>query len=93
MRLSEDRIDAIAYKIAFHLVKKRQIISKKNVRQVSAWIEKPILEDLRREDAVDKEVTEYIAGLEKKPPAGSFEYQAMYQKKKEEVAARRGFKM
>ncbi len=91
MRLSEERIDAIANKIAFHLVKKRQIISTKNLRQVTAWVEKPILEDLQREDAIDREVTEYIAGLEKKPPAGSFEYQAMYQKKKEEVAARRGF--
>lgn len=93
MRLSEERIDSIAHKIAFHLVKKRQIVSRANLRQVSAWIEKPILEDLKREEAIDREVTEYIAGLEKKPPTGSFEYQAMYQKKKEEVARRRGFTM
>lgn len=93
MRLSEDRIDSIAHKIAFHLVKKRQIISKHSLGQVQAWIEKPILEDLQREAAIDREVADYIAGLEKKPPAGSFEYQAMYQKKKEEVARRRGFTM
>jgi hypothetical protein len=93
MRLSEERIDAVAHKIAFHLVKKRLILSKKNLRQVTAWIEKPILEDLQREEAIDREVADYIAGLEKKPPPGSFEYQAMYQKKKEEVARRRGFTM
>lgn len=91
MRLSEDRIYAIAYKIAFRLVKKRMVVSKKNLSQVTAWVEKPILDDLSREDEIDKEVTAYLAGLSKRPPEGSFEYQAMFQKRKEEVARRRSF--
>lgn len=93
MRLSEDRINSIAYKIAHHLVKKRLIKTKVRLHQVETWVEKPILEDLRLEDVIDDEVTRYIEGLSKKPPFGSFEYQAMFQKKKEEVARRHHFTM
>ena len=91
MRLSEDRINAIAHKVAYRLIKKRLLTTPANLRQVTAWVEKPILEDLGREEDIDREVTAYIEGLEKKPPAGSFEYQALFQKKKEEVARRRSF--
>ncbi len=91
MRLSEDRINTIAYKIAFQLVRKRIVITSKRLNQVTAWVEKPILEDLAREEEVDTEVKNYIHGLSKHPPEGSFEYQALFQKKKEEVARKRGF--
>ena len=91
MRLSEDRINVIAHKIAFHLVKKRSIVTRQKLRQVETWVEKPILEDLMREEAIEREVTEYIKGLSKKPPEGSFEYQALFEKRKEEVSRRRGF--
>jgi hypothetical protein len=91
MRLSEDRINSIAAKVAFQLVKKRMVLTEKKLNQVTAWIEKPMLDDLQREDEIDREVQQYIRGLQKKPPEGSFEYQALFQKKKEEVARRRGF--
>lgn len=91
MRLSEDRINSIAEKIAFQLVKKRMVVTDKNLRQVSAWVEKPLLEDLAREEVIEREVAAYIQGLSKKPPEGSFEYQALFQKKKEEIARRRHF--
>jgi hypothetical protein len=91
MRLSEDRIGAIAEKIAFNLVKKRMVVTKLRLAQVAAWIEKPILEDLKREEAIDREVAEYIRGLSKRPPEGSFEYNALFEKKKEEIARRRDF--
>ena len=91
MRLSEDRISAIAYKIAFELVKKRYVKTTKKLAQVSAWVEKPILDDLRREEGIDEEVRRDLARLSTCPPEGSFEYQAMYQKKKEEIARRRGY--
>lgn len=91
MRLSEDRINSIASKVAFQLVKKRMVLTEKKLNQVTAWVEKPMLDDLKREDEIDREVQQYIRGLQKKPPEGSFEYQALFQKKKEEVARRRGF--
>jgi hypothetical protein len=93
MRLSEDRISAIASKIAFELVKKRLITTTKNLRQVAAWVEKPILEDIVKEDEIDVEVRRILGTLTKCPPEGSFEYNAMFQKKKEEVAKRRGYAM
>jgi hypothetical protein len=93
MRLSEERISALASKIARRLVKKQMALSTQNLRQLTAWIEKPILEDLAREEVIDEEVKTLIAGLQNKPPVGSFEYQALFQKKKEEVARRRGFKI
>ena len=91
MRLSEDRISAIAGKIAFELVKKRYIITAKNLRQVATWVEKPIIEDMAREEEIDAEARRILGTLTKCPPEGSFEYNAMLQKKKEEVARRRGY--
>lgn len=91
MRLSEDRINAIAYKVAFELVKKRYVKSTHRLSQVTAWVEKPILDDLRREDDIDMDVRRDMQNLTKCPPEGSFEYQAMFQKKKEEIARRRGY--
>lgn len=93
MRLSEDRINAIAAKIAKQLVKKRMALTAKNLRQLQTWVEKPILEDLAREEDIDAEVRRLIAGLATAPPEGSFEYQALFQKKKEEVSRRRSFKI
>jgi hypothetical protein len=91
MRLSEDRINAIAAKIAFELVRKRMVRTSRPLRQMTAWVEKPILDSLRQEDDIDREVREDLQRLSKCPPEGSFEYQAMFQKKKEEIAKRRGY--
>ena len=93
MRLSEDRINAIAYKIAFELVKKRFIKTQKNLRQVTAWVEKPILDDLEREEEIEEEVRQILRSIKSCPPEGSFEYQALYQKKKEELSRRRGYQL
>jgi hypothetical protein len=93
MRLSEDRISSIAGKIARQLVKTRTVMTKGNLRQVTTWVEKPIMADLAREDDIDREVATYIQGLSNKPPEGSYDYQALFQKKKEELSRRRGFKM
>jgi len=93
MRLSEDRINAIAEKIAISLVRKRMIVTTKPLRQVAAWVEKPMLEDLEREDVIDQEVMRLIKGLSNPPPEGSYDYNALYQKKKEEVSKRRGYKI
>lgn len=93
MRLSEDRINAIAYKIAFELVKKRYVKSDKRLQQVAAWVEKPILDDLHHEDDIDELVREDLRKMTKCPPEGSFEYQAMFQKKKEQIARRHKYEV
>jgi len=91
MRLSEERIGAIAHKIAFELVKKRLVKTRARLLQVTAWVEKPLLDRLRREDELDDEVRRQLAKRASAPPEGSFEWQALFQKTKEELAKRRGY--
>ena len=93
MRLSEDRIFAISEKIAEHLKKKRMIASKASIVQLASWIEKPIYDDLQAEEQIDDEVRRQIDNLQNKPPEGSFDYSALFQRKKEEIAQRRGYKL
>jgi hypothetical protein len=93
VRLSEDRVNSIAGKLARRLVQKGMLVSSNNLRQLTVWIERPILEDLAREDEIDEEVRSYIAGLSKAPPEGSYDWQALFQKKKEEISRRRSFKI
>ena len=93
MRLSEDRINAIAYKVAFQLVKKRYVKTARNLRQVTTWVEKPILENMSGEERLDEEVRALLRGSANTPPEGSFAYQAAYQKKKEELAAKYGYEL
>lgn len=93
MRLSEDRINAIAYKIAFELVKKRYIKSKGRLSQVTAWVERPILDDLIVEEEIEEEARRILSTIAKCPPEGSYEYQAMLLKKKEELANRRNYEI
>jgi hypothetical protein len=91
MRLSEERIGAIAHKIAFELVKKRYIKSSQKLSMVTAWVEKPLLDHLGREDEIDEQVRRQLRSRTSCPPEGSFEYQALFQKTKEVVAKRKGY--
>jgi hypothetical protein len=50
-----------------------------------------ILEDLRIEDEIDREVVDMIDSMQRKLPHGSAEWQAVYMQKKEEVARRRNY--
>lgn len=93
MKLSEDRINAIAHKIAFELVKKRYIRTNHNLRQVSTWVEKPILEDLHMEERINNEVLENMRRMTTAPPEGSFAWQSLYQKKREELAQKYGYEL
>jgi hypothetical protein len=93
MKLSENRVNAIAYKVAFQLVKKRCIKTRERLDQVTAWVEKPILDDLAMEEQINEDVRQILASMTTCPPEGSFEYQALFQKKKEEVARRRNYEL
>jgi len=89
MKISEARIDSIAKKIAFKLVKERLVRTVKNLRQVSAWVEFAIYEDLKIEENINKETMEMLSKMTTCPPVGSFEYQALFQKKREEISNRK----
>jgi hypothetical protein len=93
MRLSEDRVSAIAYKIAFALVKKRFVKTTQNLRQVTAWVERPILDNLAAEARLDEDARAMLRKMSTCPPEGSFDWQALFQKKKEELAAKRQYEL
>lgn len=91
MRLSEDRIHFIAQQIARDLVDKQLIAYGGSRVVLEAEIAKVILEDLKIEDEIDREVVEMIGNMKRNIPQGSAEWQAIYWQKKEEVARRRNY--
>jgi hypothetical protein len=93
MRLSEDRINAIAYKIAFELVKKRHVRTDRNLRQMTTWVEKPILDHLSIESRLEEEVRATLARMTTCPPVGSIGYDTLFQKKKEELANKYNYEL
>lgn len=93
MRLSEDRIQFIANQIAKELIEKKLIKYGGSTIVLEAEISKVILEDLRIEDDIDKEVVEMIGKMKRQIPPGSAEWSAIYAEKKEEIARRRNYQL
>ncbi len=91
MRLSEDRIHFIAGQIAKELVEGSQVKFGGSRIVLESEIARVILEDLKIEDEIDKEVVEMIDKMQRKLPPGSAEWQAVYMQKKEEIARRRNY--
>lgn len=91
MRLSEDRIHFIAQQIAKELTEKKMVEFRGSRVVLEAEIAKVILEDLRIEEEIDREVVEMIEKMKRNIPQGSAEWSAIYMQKKEEIARRRNY--
>lgn len=91
MRLSEDRIHFIAGQIARELVETKQVKFSGSRIVLESEIARVILEDLKIEEEIDREVSDMIERMQRKPPPGSAEWQALYSQKKEEIARRRNY--
>ena len=91
MRLSEDRIQFIAAQVAKELVDKQMINFSGSRIVLESEIARVIVEDLRIEDEIDREVVEMIDSMQRKVPQGSAEWQAIFMQKKEEIARRRNY--
>lgn len=91
MRLSEDRIQFIATQLAKELVDKQMIKFTGSRIVLESEIARVILEDLRIEDEIDREVVDMIDSMQRKVPQGSAEWQAIFMQKKEEIARRRNY--
>lgn len=91
MRLSEDRIHFIATQIARELIDTKQITFGGTRIVLESEIAKVIMEDLRVEDEIDREVVEMLEKMQRKLPPGSAEWQAIYSQKKEEIARRKNY--
>ena len=91
MRLSEDRIQFIAGQIAKDLVDKQMIKFSGSAIVLESEIARVIHSDLQIEDTIDKEVVDMIDSMQRKPPHGSAEWQAIFMQKKEEIARRKNY--
>lgn len=91
MRLSEDRIQFVAAQIAKELVDKNMIKFAGSSIVLESEIARVILEDLKIEDQIDKEVVDMIDSMQRKIPQGSAEWQAVFMQKKEEIARRKNY--
>ena len=91
MRLSEERINSIAEKIALKLRRKGMVTAKGSLTTLASWIEKPMIAHMALEDDIDEIIRHQIMNLKNAPPEGSYDYQALFRKKKDEMARRKGF--
>lgn len=91
MRLSEDRVSFLAKQIAQELTDKNMIKFSGSSIVLETEIGRVLLEDLRIEDEIDREVVDMIDRMQRKPPQGSAEWQALFTAKKEEIARRRSY--
>jgi hypothetical protein len=91
MRLSEERIHFVAAQVAKELLDTGVIKFGGSKPLLEAEIARVILEDLRIEEEIDREVIQRIDSMKKPPPHGSAEWQAIYSQYKEEIARRRNY--
>lgn len=92
MRLSEERIESIASQITDALINNKLVELKvKNKKQVQAFIEKIILEDLKIEDEIEEEARKTLAAYEKRFDPSSPQYQITFLQMKERIAKRRNY--
>ncbi len=91
MRLSEDRVSFLAKQIAQELTDKNMLKFSGSSIVLETEIGRVLLEDLRIEDEIDREVVDMIDRMQRKPPQGSAEWQALFTAKKEEIARRRSY--
>ncbi len=92
MRLSEERIEALAGKVADRLRDHPELIRFAGRPQSLAdEVERFLLEDLRIEDEINQEALDRLKTYSRNIPQGSTEWMLLLDKHKEEIAARRGY--
>lgn len=91
MRLSEDRIHGLAKTMAADMVARGAVEAKAGERDLALMIASVIIKDMQAEEDIDREARERLSRQRNLPPEKSAEYEAMFEKVKREVAARRGY--
>jgi hypothetical protein len=90
MRLSESRVQKIINDAMERLDDEGVAKFRGPLARIRTELERVVLADLKIDDEVEREAKQFIARMQRRPPEGSAEYDAMLLKKKEELAARRG---
>ena len=91
MRLSEDRIEAIAQKIIEHLRAEKIIRLKGLPSRAVMEIQRVVIEDLKVEDEINEEVEARIDAMKRDIPYGSAEWNAVYTQIKDELCQKRNY--
>lgn len=91
MRLSEARIRALSKQIAKDLIDQGAVDRKVGLLNLSTLVAQALIQDQKTEEAIEGEVREQLLRYRNLPPEGSGEYEALFLKLKEEVAARKGY--
>jgi len=91
MRLSEERINHIAREIVKRWSKSGAIQVTGDRARLETLVAKVILNDLKIEDEIDREARRRLRKMPSAPPEDSPQWEAMFRREKESLAARRGY--
>lgn len=91
MRLSEDRIVDISYKIAGRILDDELIYADMDEDELIEFVKKIIWNDLSVEDEIEAETKKVMNSYSRSIPEGSSEYKAMYLKIREDIAKRKNY--
>jgi hypothetical protein len=91
MRLSEERVHHLAKLMADHMLEKGVIHSSYTETKVAQVIARAMLKELAMEDKIEDEVRRMLASYSRRIEEGSAEWEVLFQKKKEELAQKRGY--
>ncbi|MEW6088657.1 MAG: DUF507 family protein [bacterium] len=91
MRLSEDRIVDLSCKIAGKILDEELIYSDFDEDELIDFIKRIICNDFAIEDEIEAETKKVMNSYSRSIPEGSAEYNAVYQKIREDIAKRKNY--
>jgi hypothetical protein len=91
VRLSEDRIVDLSYKIVGKILDEELIYSDYDEDELIEFVKKIIWNDLTIEDEIEVETKKVMDSYSRSIPEGSSEYKAMYLKIREDIAKRKNY--
>jgi hypothetical protein len=91
VRLSEDRIVDLSYKIVGKILDDELIYSDFDEDELIEFVKKIIWNDLAIEDEIEVETKKVMDSFSRSIPEGSSEYKAMYLKTREDIAKRKNY--
>jgi hypothetical protein len=93
MRLSEQRIEAIALAITDRLAEEELVDLTIDEEDLAHLIGEVIIKDLKLEDEIQREAVEWLEVNRKHLDTGSTAWQVELDKQREQIAIRRGYKL
>ena len=93
MRLSEERIEAIALAITDRLAEEELVDLTIDEEDLAQLISDTIVKDLKLEDEIQREAVEWLGVNRKHLDTGSSAWHIELEKQREQIAIRRGYKL